>query len=627
MRPQSFLKSWAVAGLLLILSFSPLESVQAANPSVSALEIIQLRTGLASDSAHSRQTVMTVKVTNTSQSQTLASHLELVTTAALPTRTALWDLIKGDYIPATITHPQIVSRQFNLAPGQSTTTNLTFDRNQVTAQNSFGVFGFGAQLHGTSDHTVVPDWSFSNFPELNQTHVTMAVQLSTLSHHRIGESVSPIDSHELERLDLLTSQLAAMSWLQDPMLTQWLSTFSDTDHSSLASAISQRLAEHSDTAFLPFAHVDLSRMAASGMTASIGSALGDRKTYYMSGDAEIDAPTFQALSHYPSLHIITGNSITAGNPLITSSALTTSNKVEYLVNDDGISQCLEMNFASAFLQARCITSQLAMTTSESPSTSRSILVVTPALWEADNELLQELTTTLQSSSAFSLVNLAALTSTPAQDLPRLPVNNVPTKYGNETISLVHEINLASDALSNVYADNNLSADFHTAALVSLCDFWIDDSHTNNFLRAYLSQATKLSDALYIETSAHVSISGAQAQLPITVVNDSNHDAKISVWLQGLNPARLRSNLTQEIVVAAGKRQTIAVPITVPGVGSVPAVARLITSSGDTYGKPVFLTISSNAYLAFARTLVWGAFGLLLVLVLNTLRKRRMRDSD
>ena len=51
-------------------------------------------------------------------------------------------------------------------------------------------------------------------------------------------------------------------------------------------------------------------------------------------------------------------------------------------------------------------------------------------------------------------------------------------------------------------------------------------------------------------------------------------------------------------------------------------AQLIAPNGERFGEAKNMQISSAAYGQFARTLVWGAFGLLVLLALSNFVKRR-----
>jgi hypothetical protein len=59
-----------------------------------------------------------------------------------------------------------------------------------------------------------------------------------------------------------------------------------------------------------------------------------------------------------------------------------------------------------------------------------------------------------------------------------------------------------------------------------------------------------------------------------------------------------------------------------GAGVIDVQAQLIAPNGERFGEIKNIQISSAAYSQFARTLVWGAFGLLVLLALSNFIKRR-----
>ena len=67
-------------------------------------------------------------------------------------------------------------------------------------------------------------------------------------------------------------------------------------------------------------------------------------------------------------------------------------------------------------------------------------------------------------------------------------------------------------------------------------------------------------------------------------------------------------------------------ITLTGEGILNVTATLTTPDGQSIGKPKLIQISSAEYQGFARTLVVVAFGLLLLLSISNLVKRKRKAS-
>ena len=78
---------------------------------------------------------------------------------------------------------------------------------------------------------------------------------------------------------------------------------------------------------------------------------------------------------------------------------------------------------------------------------------------------------------------------------------------------------------------------------------------------------------------------------------------------------------------SGQRVTIPVAINLIGAGVVDVQAQLIAPNGESFGQTESFQISSATYGQFARTLVLVAFGLLVMLSLNSYVKRRKAKNS
>ncbi len=97
---------------------------------------------------------------------------------------------------------------------------------------------------------------------------------------------------------------------------------------------------------------------------------------------------------------------------------------------------------------------------------------------------------------------------------------------------------------------------------------------------------------------------------------------VSVSLTSNAASRFTAESSGLIQVDSGQRITVPVAVTLVGAGVVDLQAQLIAPNGERFGEVENIQISSAAYSQFARTLVWGAFGLLVLLALSNFVKRR-----
>jgi hypothetical protein len=106
------------------------------------------------------------------------------------------------------------------------------------------------------------------------------------------------------------------------------------------------------------------------------------------------------------------------------------------------------------------------------------------------------------------------------------------------------------------------------------------------------------------------------------VNESDRTVSVSVELTSTAASRFSAEPSGLIQVDGGQRVTVPISISLVGAGVVDVQAQLIAPNGERFGEVENIQISSAAYSQFARTLVWGAFGLLVLLALSNFVKRR-----
>ena len=140
------------------------------------------------------------------------------------------------------------------------------------------------------------------------------------------------------------------------------------------------------------------------------------------------------------------------------------------------------------------------------------------------------------------------------------------------------------------------------------------------LNTYLS-------AVSIDASSRITTPEETSDIPITVVNQSDQAVSISVALSSKAKSRFSSEPSDLIQVESGQRITVPVSVTLVGAGVIDVEAYLIAPNGERFGDVEKIQISSAAYSQFARTLVWGAFGLLVLLAISNFVKRRKDRSS
>jgi hypothetical protein len=143
---------------------------------------------------------------------------------------------------------------------------------------------------------------------------------------------------------------------------------------------------------------------------------------------------------------------------------------------------------------------------------------------------------------------------------------------------------------------------------------------------YLGENISLLDdylnAVSIQVSSRITTPEVSSEIPITVVNESDAAVSVSIDLSSSATSRFSAEPIGIIEVSAGQRVTVPVAINLIGAGVVDVQAQLIAPNGERFGEAENFQISSAAYGQFARTLVLGAFGVLVLLALSNFVKRR-----
>ena len=183
----------------------------------------------------------------------------------------------------------------------------------------------------------------------------------------------------------------------------------------------------------------------------------------------------------------------------------------------------------------------------------------------------------------------------------------------------------------MYVDPELAASFTAARLLGYSDLWASNTQAVKYFEQNSKLLNEYLDAIQLEASAQITTPQASSQIPITIVNTSDRDVSVSLALTSASASRFSAQPSGLIQVAQGQRVTVPVSISLIGAGIVTVQAQLIAPNGERFGVGKEIQISSAAYSQFARTLVVGAFGLLLALALSNfiqrLRERRRIKSD
>jgi hypothetical protein len=592
-------------------------------------------TGGALSSSH--LVVLQGTFTNTTQNSIELLELDLVSTAAIQSRTELSRLLQDP----TSANNLIVSNRSailrNIDPGGIKNWRITFRGEEVLGTDASGVFGLGVQLNtgGGNESTVITTpWYFG--ADIKPTNVSFVIPLTTLNDHLANNEVRNLkqDLAEAERLNnlLMNQSNSKISWLQDSALRPWLNQLMAASNSVVPAQLNSAIdVLPPATAVMPYGHTDLTSLSLSNQQDDLFDAINltrsvsiDRPIFYTPKNGSADRKTVSLLNEQ-GIRTMVSNEFLRGNERETTSAVVTSASNPVLVHDLATSSCLfdaDQSEQAFFETVTCVKSEIGMITAESPQMSRSIIMMAPADWRISSDRLTALIAVLSDHNWMQLVPLDLVASQePTQNFVSL-IDVDQNSIATSTIRQANKLRSKAEILSSLFVDQNLASGFDSARVLGFSDLWESSTASTEYLTENLALLDTYLGSVSIEASSRITTPEENSEIPITVVNESDRTVSVTVGLTSAATSRFSALPSDLVQVESGQRITIPVAITLVGAGVVDVRAQLIAPNGERFGDVEEIQISSAAYSKFARTLVWGAFGLLVLLALSNLVRRR-----
>jgi hypothetical protein len=201
----------------------------------------------------------------------------------------------------------------------------------------------------------------------------------------------------------------------------------------------------------------------------------------------------------------------------------------------------------------------------------------------------------------------------------------PRDFSRALIRQAQNLEVNTESVSALYDDPDLAAGFTAARVLGFSDLWQSNAQATEYLTSNISLLNDYLGAVSIQASDRITTPEERSEIPITIVNESDSAVSVSIDLTSTASSRFSAEPTGVTQVGSGQRITVPVVITLVGAGVVNVQAQLIAPNGERFGQVENIQISSAAYSQFARTLVWGAFGLLVLLALGNFVKRRREN--
>lgn len=620
--------------LLLIstLVVNSLAGINPANAATNNLNISVTDTKVTFDPATNGYSVsVTGEVANDSTNGISQVTVTLGTKSKLSTRDALQTFL-ADRTKAKLTSTSYSTKIEKLKANSVASWQLTFNAHDLFV-NPNGIYGFG--VTATADKLSSTDvFAASLLPEsATKLGSVLAVQLTTLNAHLANGGKTAADGQEVTRLtNIITdSSELEVSWLVDPALVQWLTDLQKTDLADQASNLLGLLdAISAKSTSTIYGQPDVARLIASNRNDDLINLV--ERTREISKRPQV---VYVPKSGTTSNAAITKLGDMAVKPVLTNVVLTGKNNKSVpaftnikatpgLVSDAGLATCLSKDSPNAitmFRERNCLQNNLALIAVEQ---SPNVMLLTPFDWSPNKDVLPYLVQSVSESKQAALRPLTELILSQPSGQQKMPADIKVSSFDHQIIKAGDNISLSAGKISSLFADGNYADAFTLARLRGFSSLWPTGDVATEFLKSNEELLVSYQNEVAIDASRSITVSNSSTQVPVTVVNNSDHDVAVVVHLTSPMGSRFSSEPSSVISVPSGKRVTVPMSITLTGKGILNVTATLTTPNGQTVGKPKLIQISSAEYQGFARTLVLVAFGLLILLSISNLVKRKKR---
>jgi len=575
---------------------------------------------------------------NNSLTTLRSPKIQLTTFGPLTSRTQVAQVNSGD-LNGQGSATNITDALADIPSNSGSTWTLVFIGDDVLGKYAAGVFSLGVRMESNAnvaDAISVP-W-FYNSSHVAPTNVIFAIPLSILDPAEFGTTNGPTTDvlQDVASIDALTSARFAnrISWIIDPEINHVLTqTALGVSQPVLMAKVAQQLATVSTTsAASPYGLADLGAMQRakmqSGISASIVQPANGLPVIYQPTDGAIDKASSKALSRRNVVALVANSSLSTSR-LNTLNAQALLHGQRALVFDVATSECLKSSDAAldVFDEKICVMSQIAMMTAESPSASRSVVVLAPLNWNIGSvhldgllaQFAQQNWVTLGSwSTLFAQTNSPANATSNSQTLSALPI---------ALINNVKKIDSYTLRLQQAIADPVVESELNRVRLNGYSTRWRNYSIASRYVASNVDILRNINNQIVIQATNRITTSNAQSSIPITVANHSAYDIDIRVYLMSSASTRITSDGSDLTKIPHGQRVTVAVPITLNGTGAVKVTAVLRTADGMGIGTGAHLEIASSTFERLARALVVGAFALLIILAISNFIRRKSRRGE
>ena len=633
--PRTISTSWRLTcatliAFLVTLGISNFSTAQSATPVTITITDFQTNApakGLAV--ASKAPASITLRGTYSSPTNRSNVYLELSIFGPMHTRSELSHAVANPNAFHGPTDSTVFVELKNVTPLTKSSWSLTFDARKYIGDANSGVYGFGVVERGTTIQTNILEPWFYDSMGAKPTNVALLEQITILNTHLADGSTQGLanDAAQLKRLTALVDSPTSVNTAIDASVLNWLNDLKNTVLSTQANQLIALIKKLSVTSLpLIYSHSNIQAISKNNPTdvATVieksQSSVGKPILYFLQ-ENKVDYHNLKSISIFGNvLPVISNNQITGQNNE-TISAHATINSSPVLISDADASDCfLQQN---KFRLIACLKSTVAMMTAQSPSVPRTVLITPPLTWVPQQGELSEITAAFAENSWGKLVGMNDVFHTPITNFYKQSRSPYIPGYFPEAVQLGNKLVQKARLLGTAFDDPNFTDSYIDVQLRSFSDLWTTRHSVISFISKNDTQLENIKHEISIQSSSTVTIANPKTQIPITIVNNSTHGLTIKVTLTSSASSQFRATPSDFVTIPAAQRVTIPISIVLSGTGSVNVMASLHTLENQDLGITKTMQVTSSAYQSLARTLVWGACGLLLLLVLvNGLRKRR-----
>jgi hypothetical protein len=307
--------------------------------------------------------------------------------------------------------------------------------------------------------------------------------------------------------------------------------------------------------------------------------------------------------------------------------------------DTGLRESLSMRQQTStqiLLARQRFLAELAFVAMEAPSIPRTLIAgPSSPRWEPSGALLRDLMRVIHTTSWIDPVPLSVVLADAPSAIPRTvaPYVGQSMELPKYYFDHIKRAQNTLTSLSTVLSDPTSLTEPALATLLRAESmawrFHISDGEA--LINSVDSALSNTQNSIHVISRNDVILSGDTGSIPVTIANDLDQQVTVGLRLVGTPSARLDAETVTNIVIEAGKRASVVVPVRVVGSESVQVAVELLDGNSTQFGTSSAMQLKTTAYSRAARWFTVGAAILLALMVLfdiyRRVRHRRRKQSS